>query len=246
LPSTQTASDMHPTDLHPRGLVRGFFIIFACAITLSAQTGGDLAGAFAKLDKTAQQFKSVEATINRDVHTAVINDDAKDSGIIRARREKAHDMRMRIDFSAPDAKSVSIEGSDVRIYYPKLKTVQIYDIGAKRDLVEQFLLLGFGASSMDLKSHYDIALAGTEQIGTENTWHLQLIPKSPEALKNLRKAELWIAESTGLPLQQKFTTSASGDYTLVAYSNMKPNKSLSDNDLKLSYPRGTKEERPKL
>ena len=240
LPCTQTASD-----LHPKGVVRGFFITIVCAIALSAQTP-ELGNAFARLDKTAQQFKSVGAAINRDVHTAVINDDARDSGTLWARREKSHGLRMRIDFSAPDAKAVAIDGSDVRIYYPKLKTVQIYDIGAKRDLVEQFLLLGFGASSSELKDHYDVSLAGQEPIGGENAWHLVLIPKSAEALKNLNKAELWISESTGLPVQQKFTTSAGGDYTLVTYSKMQANKSLSDNDLKLSYPRGVKEERPKL
>ena len=239
-PCTQTASH-----LHPKGLVRGCLITLACAITLSAQTP-ELASAFSRLDKSAAQFKSVQANIVRDVHTAVINDDAKDSGTIRARREKSHDLRVRIDFAAPDVKAVSIDDKDVRIYSPKLKSVQIYDIGSKRDLLEQFLLLGFGASSSDLKDHYEVSLVGQEQIGGENTWHLQLIPKSAEALKNLKKAELWISEATGLPLQQKFTTSAGGDYTLVTYSNMQANKNLSDNDLKLSYPRGVKEERPKL
>jgi outer membrane lipoprotein-sorting protein len=241
LPCTQTASD-----LHPKSVVYGLLLTLACAVTLSAQTGGDLASAFAKLDQTAQQFKSVEANINRDVHTAVINDDAKDSGTIRARREKSHDIRMLIDFTSPDAKTVAIDASNVRIYYPKLKTVQVYDIGPNRNLLDQFLLLGFGASSAELKAHYDVTLPGKEQIGGDSTWHLQLIPKSADALKSLKKAELWISEATGLPLQQKFTTSSTGDYQLVTYSNMQPNKPLSDKALKLNPPNGVKEEHPKL
>jgi outer membrane lipoprotein-sorting protein len=241
LPCTQTVSD-----LHPKSVLYGFLLTLACAVPLCAQSNGDLAAAFARLNMTAQQFKSVEAHLNRDVHTAVINDDAKDSGTIRARREKSHYTRMLIDFAAPDAKTVSIDDAQVRIYYPKLKTVQEYDIGGKRDVVEQFLLLGFGASSTDLKDHYDVTLVGHEQIGGQNTWHLQLVPKSAEALKNLKKAELWISESTGLPLQQKFVTSAGGDYTLVTYSDMQPNKTLSDGALKLSYPHGVTVEHPKL
>jgi outer membrane lipoprotein-sorting protein len=232
--------------LHPKGVVRGLLLTLACTLPLCAQPGGDLAAAFAKLDMTAQQFKSVEANINRNVHTAVINDDAKDSGTIRARREKSHDIRMLIDFTAPDAKTVSIDASNVKIYYPKLKTVQVYDIGPNRNLLDQFLLLGFGATSGELKDHYDVTLVGKEQIGGTSTWHLQLIPKSADVLKNLKKAELWISDATGLPQQQKFTTSATGDYQQVTYSNMQANKSLSDNNLKLTYPKGVKEEHPKL
>ncbi|MDP9054068.1 MAG: outer membrane lipoprotein carrier protein LolA [Acidobacteriota bacterium] len=227
-------------------MFRRAVLTLVCVVSAWAQAPADLAAAFARLDKTAGQFKSVEANINRNVHTAVINDDAKDAGILRARRGKSHDIRMLIDFMAPDAKAVSIEGARVSIYYPKLRTVQEYDIGAKRDLVEQFLLLGFGASSAELKEHYDITLIGREQVGAENAWHLLLVPKSAEALKNLKKAELWIAESTGLPVQQKFVTSAGGDYTQVTYSNMQPNKPLPDGVLKLSYPKGVAVEHPKL
>jgi len=231
--------------LHPKGVVRGLLITLACTVSLSAQNP-ELANAFARLDKSAQEFRSVEANLNRDVHTAAINDDAKDSGLLRARREKSHDLRMLIDFTAPDVKSVSIDSTNVRIYYPKMKTVQEYGIGSNKDLLDQFLLLGFGATSGELKNHYDVTLVGTEQIGVGNTWHLQLIPKSADVLKNLKKAELWISEATGLPMQQKFTVSTTGDYQLMTYSNMHPNKALSDNQLKLSYPKDVKVERPKL
>jgi outer membrane lipoprotein-sorting protein len=124
--------------------------------------------------------------------------------------------------------------------------VQIYDVGAKRNLVDQFLLLGFGASSSQLKESYNVTYAGMEMIGSDNTWHLQLVPKSADALKNLKKAELWISPNSGLPVQQKFTTSGTGDFTLVTYSNMKPNAPVSDKDLKLSYPKGVKVEHPRL
>ena len=89
-------------------------------------------------------------------------------------------------------------------------------------------------------------MLGQETIGSESTWHLQLIPKDKDALKNLKSAELWIAESTGLPMQQKFLTSSTGDFTLVTYSNMQLNKPLSDNALKLNPPKGVTVEHPKL
>jgi len=217
----------------------------AAGFPLAAQSGA-LEDAYARMDKTAQQFKSVTASMKRDVHTAVINDDARDQGSIKVRRDKGKDTKMLIEFTGADAKTVSLDGAHISIYYPKAKTVQVYDVGDKRKLVDQFLLLGFGASSADLKTSYEVAYSGTEMIGADNTWHIQLTPKSPEELKNLKKAELWIAQTTGLPLQQKFVTSASGDFTLITYSDMKPNASVSDNELKLKYPGGVQVEHPKF
>jgi outer membrane lipoprotein-sorting protein len=221
-------------------------LAIAVALPLAPQVPAGLNDAFARLDKTAQQFKGVTAEIKRDVHTAVINDDTKDTGNIKVKREKSSDTRMLIEFTGADAKTVSLAGTDVSVYLPKTKTVQVYDVGTKRSLVDQFLLLGFGASSSDLKEHYDVTLVGNEKLGNENTWHLELIPKSADVLKNLKKAELWIGEMSGLPAQQRFVTSSSGDFTVVTYSNMKLNPSLSDSALKLNYPKGVTVEHPRL
>jgi len=218
------------------------FIVLA-ALPLAAQSLDD---AYARIDQAAAQFKSVTADIKRNVHTAVINDDERDQGNIKVLREKRRDTKMLIQFTGADAKAVAIDGSQISLYTPKEKLVQVYDIGAKKDVVDQFLLLGFGASSKELKDNYNITLAGMEAINGENTWHLVLIPKSAEALKILKKAELWISQQTGLPIQQKFTTSSGGDYHLVTYSNMKQNVPLSDNVMKLNLPRGVKTEHPKL
>ena len=56
------------------------------------------------MDKIAAQFKGVTADIQRDVYTAVIDDHEKDSGTMKARREKSHDTRMLIEFTSPDVK----------------------------------------------------------------------------------------------------------------------------------------------
>jgi outer membrane lipoprotein-sorting protein len=223
-----------------------FFLAVSVALPLAAQSPAGLDDAFARMDKSAQQFRSLSADIARNVHTAVINVDEKDSGTIKVKVDKAHETRMLIDFTAPDAKTIAIDSMNASLYFPKLKTVQVYNIASKKALVEQFLLLGFGASSAALKEGYDVTLAGIEKIGTENTWHLQLIPKTKEALQRLKKAELWIGNSAGLPLQQRFVTSSTGDFTLVTYSNMKPNQNISDSALKLNYPKGVTVEHPQL
>jgi len=238
-----------PVVAHPIRVVFRLTLALAAAIPLMAQTSSALNEVFARMDKAAPQFRSVAADFQRDVYTAVIDDHEKDGGTIKEKREKSHDTRMLIELTGAEGKKISVEGATMRIYTPKLKTVQVFDI--RKGLVDQFLLLGFGASSADLKADYDVTFlapekAGTEKLGDETVWHLQLIPKSPDVLKNLKKAELWIGQTNGLPLQEKLYTSSSGDFQLVKYSNMKLNPSLSDGSLKLNPPKGVTEEHPRL
>lgn len=244
MPCTRTPSGAHPIHVVLRLALPIAVAIGMTALTLAAQSPDPLAGAFARMDKTALQFKAVTADIKRDVYTVVIDDHEKDTGTIKAKRDKSHDTRMLIEFTGADARKISVDGVTIRVYTPKIKTAQEYDI--RKGLVDQFLLLGFGVSSADLKEHYEVTSLGTVKLDTENTLHLQLIPKSTDVLKNLKKAELWISDTSGLPVQEKLFTSTSGDYELIAYSNVKLNPSLSDGDLKLKYPKGVTVEHPRL
>lgn len=217
-------------------------LILALAGQLSAQS---LDAVFARLDKSAQQFKAVAADIKRDVHTAIVNDDTIETGTIKVKREKGS-TRMLIDFTGKDSKTVAFDGATVSIYYPKIKTVQIYDVGEKRSLIDQFLLLGFGSSSADLQAHYDVTWVGAENIDGKPASHIALVPKSKDVQMRLKKAELWIADGNGMPLQQRFLTSTSGDATLVTYTNSKLNPVLTDGSLKLNYPKGVQIQHPTL
>jgi outer membrane lipoprotein-sorting protein len=130
----------------------------------------------------------------------------------------------------------------VEIYYPKIQTVQEFDVGQNKDLLSQFFLLGFGTSRADLLSNYNIQFLGTETLDGRQTQRLELIPKSKAVLEHLKKFELWIADS-GYPVQQKFYLPG-GDYMLMTYSDMKINPELRDAALKLQVPKNVKREYP--
>lgn len=221
-------------------------VVLAVVLPGAVARAQTLDATFARLDKTAQQFRAFSADIHRDVHTAIVNDDAKDGGTIRVKRDKAGATKMLIDFTGTDAKTVAFDGANASVYYPKIKTVQIYDVGAKRSLIDQFLLLGFGAASGELKTAYDIAWVGAEAVDGKPAAHVQLVPKSKEVLNRLKKADLWISDASGLPVRQRFTTSNSGDFMMVDYTNSKLNPEVAESALKLNLPKGVKVERPQL
>ena len=105
------------------------------------------------------------------------------------------------------------------------------------------ILLGFGTSGKELTSSYDVKFLGADQANGQSAWHLELIPKSPQAREHLTKVDLWISAANGQPVQQTFHE-PSGDYNRIAYSNVRLEPSLSDKVLELDLPKGVKREYP--
>src|SRR5713101_4074213 len=209
-------------------------MVFTTGLSLPAATDS-LENALERMDRAAASFKALSADIKSVQHTAVINDDNTDIGRIMLKRSK-HDMRMLVELKQPGPKSIAVQGHKVEIFYPKRNAVEEYDIGQRRELLDQFMLVGFGTSGKELGSAYDIKVLGPDTVAGQATTHLELVPKSPEVLKNLKKLELWIPESEGYPIQQKFYL-AGGDYKLVTYTDVKVNPPLTDGDLKVKVPK---------
>ncbi|MGO4885693.1 MAG: LolA family protein [Bryobacteraceae bacterium] len=207
-----------------------------------AKPASEIDTVLGRLDKAGTAFKSMSAKLRRVSHTAVVNEDNVDSGTVFLKRGHGHEVRMLIVLTDPDPKSVEFQGHTVEIYYPKIQTVDGYDVSKFRDLLEQFFLLGFGTSRASLLASYNVRLVGPGTVNGQNTECLELIPKSKDVLQHLTKLELWVGDN-GYPLQQKFYLPG-GDYELATYSDMKINPDLPDSALKLKLPRNVKKEYP--
>lgn len=205
--------------------------------------GATLDEVLAKLDQGAAKFSSITGGISRVTYTKVIDDKAVEEGSIALKKTGSKDLQVLIRIDKPDAKTVAFRGGKAEIFYPKLKTVQEYDLGKRTGLIDQFLLVGFGTTGRDLKSNYEIKLVGQEMVSGENAYRLDLTPTSKAMLEQFRKLELWIVEGGAYPVQQKFTQ-PSGDYYLFTYNNVKLNPPLGDDALKLNLPKGVKREYP--
>lgn len=210
-----------PVSVHlPRGVSSNVRTI-ACLLLAAAVSRADLNEVFARMDKNAASFKGMTADIKQMVHTAVVNDDSTENGTIRLKRASRNDTKILVDFTNPDAKTISVDGQQVRIYLPKANVVQVYDIGNKRAALDQAMLLGFGATSAEIKASYDATWVGEENVNGQPASHIKLIPKSKDVQQQLKQADLWISDSLGAPVQQRLLTSSAGDYTVFAYSNLK-------------------------
>ena len=191
----------------------------------------------ARLDQSAINFKGLTADIRKMSHTDVVNVDDIDSGTIVVKRVKAHDTRIRIELTDPQ-QIVTIGGGKVQVFKPKTNEAEEVELGKNRGVVDQFMLLGFGSNSGEIRNAYTVTLGGADSINGEKTTRIILVPKDPEILARVKKCELWISDK-GWTVQQKFHTGG-GDYVLSTYSGMKLNPIIADKDLKLELPKGVK------
>jgi len=195
----------------------------------------------AKMDKVASGFTGMSSDISQTKYTAVISDKSTESGQFLMKKA-GRDVRALINFTKPDPKSVGFAGKKAEIYYPEMKTVQEYDLGKQSNMVEQFLMLGFGTTGKELQSNYAVKLVGSETVAGHKTVHLSLLPKSASVKEQFSRFEIWMDDSGEYPVQQQ-VFQPSGDYYLITYSNIKLNPTLTDASIAMKLPKGVKREK---
>ncbi|HEY1219172.1 MAG TPA: outer membrane lipoprotein carrier protein LolA [Bryobacteraceae bacterium] len=175
------------------------------------------------MDRTAASFKGLAADVTQVSHNALLNEDEALTGTMAVRRPNPHELRAVVDIRKPDAKKVLLTRHRVEMYYPKNNLVQTIDLDRKDShMVDQYLLLGFGSNSAELRNSYKVELGGPETVAGQQTVRLVLTPKSADVLARLTRVELWISDTLGIAVQQKFTQPGD-DYTLATYTNVKLN-----------------------
>jgi len=195
-----------------------------------------------RMDASAPGFRSVEGGYRRVKHTAIINDEAEESGELRMTKTGGK-IRVLIDLTKPDPKLYSLSENKVEIFFPKINTVQEYDLGKQKGLVEQFLLLGFGSSGKDLTKNYAIKATGEETIDGQPTTRLELTPKSAKIQEYFSKVEVWIPAGASHAVRQR-VYEKSGDTMTFYYSGLKLNSGLAASAVELKLPPGVKREFP--
>jgi outer membrane lipoprotein-sorting protein len=200
-----------------------------------------LDGAFAMMDRGAKDFRSLTADIENVKYTAVVKDTSTETGKIYVR----HDQKMRIDIVKPEPRTILRSGDSMFLYNPKLNRVEEYDLGKNRAVVDQYIRLGFGTKSEDLKKSYDVALTGEEDLDGKKTLLLELTPKSDAVRAQITKVQIWMDTASWLPVQQKFFEPGSGDYILFHYTNMMKNLKIADSRFKQDWPKNASHEKPR-
>ncbi len=212
-----------------------------------ARAADDLAAVYASLDKAAAAFRGLSADVHKVKHTALVPEDDEQTGTIVVRRSKPHELQMRMNFNPPDQQEFVLDGTKAEVYTPKRNSIQPYVLGkSSRPMAEQLLLLGWGTSSQDLKSTFDITYGGQETVAGKKAAKLVLIPKDKELLAHIPEFELWISQegdTAGTAVQVKFYEKGMKDYSVATYSNIKL-QNISEAQVKSTAPKSAERAKP--
>jgi len=211
-------------------------IVFCAVLWLlppvQAQSKYTLEQIFAKIDEEQKTFKSAAADIERTKVTVLVNDkDVSFGKFYYTRRGK--EPRLKLELLSPMMQYLLIDKGKLQLYTPKLKQVQEASITSNQDKVEMFMSIGFGQSSEDLKSNFDVSLVGDEAIDGRNASILELKPKRSGPFKTVR---LWMDQQKWVAAQIR-TNESSGDYMVAKFSNVKINSGISDSVFELKMPK---------
>jgi len=215
----------------------------AFAFRLSAAQGGQAttASVLGMMDRSASDFRSLTADLENTKYTEVVKDSSTETGHIYVRK----DQKMRIEITAPDPRTILRVGDSLFVYTPKIKRVEEYDLGKNRAMVDQYVLLGFGTRSENLKKSYEVKLVGEEQLDGKKTYLLELTPKSDDVRHQITKIQMWIDSSSWLPIQQKFFETGAGDYIQFHYTNVMKNLKINDSRFKQDWPKDVNRVKPR-
>jgi outer membrane lipoprotein-sorting protein len=226
----------------PFSPLRAFLLLIWSGISIFAPAAPSLSldDVLKQMDREQGQFQSLTASIERTKVTVVVNDHSTESGQIEVRR----DGKMRIDLTSPDQKTILRDGDHIYVYTPKIRRVEEYDLGKRRDLIDQLLLLGFGTSGDSVKKSYLITLQGEDSLNGQRVVHLELTPRADDVRKQISKIELWLNEGNWLPAQQQLFETGSGDYSIIRYSNVARNVPIPDARFRPAWPKGVTRVKP--
>lgn len=195
----------------------------------------------AMMDKSAQDFRTLTADIEHIKYTDVVKDTSTETGKLLVRRDE----KMRIEFYQPDRRTILRTGDSLFVYTPKINRVEEYDLGKNREMVDQYVLLGFGTKSENVRKSYLVSVIGETQLDNKKTVQLELTPKSDQMRKQIARIQMWIDEASWLPIQQKFFESGSEDYLIFHYTNVMKNLKIGDNQFKQDWPKGVSRTKPR-
>ena len=198
-------------------------------------------GVLAMMDKSAQDFRTLTADIEHIKYTDVVKDTSTETGKLLVRRDE----KMRIEFFEPDRRTILRIGDSLFVYTPKINRVEEYDLGKNREMVDQYVLLGFGTKSENVRKSYLVTVIGETELDHKRTVQIELTPKSDQMRKQIAKIQMWIDEASWLPIQQKFFESGSEDYLIFHYTNVMKNLKIGDGQFKQDWPKGVSRTKPR-
>jgi outer membrane lipoprotein-sorting protein len=202
--------------------------------------GNDLQSVMNQMNASAPKFQDMQADISVDQYTAVVQEHQTQTGTSAFRRV-GNSLEMVTHLKGSNGAAASdllYKNGELDLYQPAAKTETIMTAGANRGEWDSMLATGFGATSKDLESAWNVTFQGMEPVGGIQTAKLDLVPKDQNIRNNFSHVIIWVDLSRDISLKQQMVQ-PTGDSRTVTYSNVRYNKRPSSGLFQLKIPKGT-------
>jgi outer membrane lipoprotein-sorting protein len=197
-----------------------------------------LTGVLAKMQTAHRSLRSMRTSMAQVRRNPQIGSVETDYGTLIYKPGGKGKSKMRIDYTRPDQKSVSVVGESLVFYQPRINQVLKTTLSkaAKGKTSSYSALVGLDSSLESLTRDYNVEYIKDELVNGKQATRLQLIPKASGPFSRI---ELWVSNEFWLPVQYQMFE-RNGDSTLVKFTNMEINPNLADSVFNVNVPSGTK------
>jgi outer membrane lipoprotein-sorting protein len=210
--------------------------------TQAAATTQLLSGILQKMDNAHRGLKSMRAKIvQQKTNTQIGSTDTSYGNLVYVPGPKGK-VKAKIEYTKPSSDVLSIAGDNVTYYQPRinqaLKTVssKLSRDRSKGSSVGLLMaMMGSGNLPAELRSKYNMEIAGEELINGRPATKLHLIPREAG---QIAVADIWVSNESYLPVQLRFQE-RNGDLTFFKFSNMELNARVTDDEFKVKLQPGT-------
>lgn len=221
-------------------LISAFLFAGSGALNKAQATGGGqlLTGILSKMQAAHRNLHSLRASMVQQRRNPQIGSTETDYGTLIYKPGAKGKGKLRVDYTKPDQKSVSVIGESLTFYQPRINQVLKTTIAraSKGKTGSYSALIGLDGSLETLTRDYNVDYLKDELVNGKMATVLQLVPKTGGPFN---KIELWVSNDFWLPVQYRMFE-PNGDSTLVKFSSMEINPNISDSAFNVSIPSGTK------
>jgi outer membrane lipoprotein-sorting protein len=207
------------------------------ALALAVRGADTLDAVLNRMDQASKTFKSLTADVHHTEYSNLFQETKVEDGTFKMMKKAKSGVMLLAEFSGQDERKIHVASSELQIYHPKAKSVDIYETKKFTKSADLLILVGFGTSRAELQKQYSISLGPSESLGTVRTTRIDLKPKSDEEKYFFNEIQLWIPEDKGNPIQEKILMGKENkDYNLLQFAHLTINPSVGEAAFEMKLP----------
>lgn len=147
---------------------------------------------------------------------------------------------LRFEERVPDMRTLLVTASELHDYDPERGVVDRFTLAEHRERLAPYARLGFTTTGAGLRDGYLVTLLGEDYVSGRRIVGLELTPKKETARESVARLQLWLDQSSWLPVSQAIVNVSSGETLTITYNGMVRNPRLDPALFKAEWPRRTK------